>query len=129
MNTTGSQATFTRIDQVQRILDHSSADSDRELLSSFAAVIWPELPDPVLHLDVAHLATLIADAFRFVVHTVPPPFQVYKGAPGLHVRARNSATETIVETHTPHVPFIFESLKNYFQQQGLRLLSAVHPLF
>ena len=34
-----------------------------------------------------------------------------------------------MQTHTPHVPFIFESLKNYFQQQGVRVFSAIHPLF
>ena len=36
---------------------------------------------------------------------------------------------TIVETHTPDAPFIFESLKNFFQKEGLRVFSAVHPMF
>src|SRR6185295_19134367 len=77
------------------------------------------------------LAARIAEAYRFVVHTVPPANQVYRGAPGLHVAARNPDDEdvTVIETHTPHVPFIFESLKNCLQQQGLRVFSAIHPLF
>ena len=36
---------------------------------------------------------------------------------------------TIVETHTLDAPFIFESLKNYFRRQNLRVFSAVHPIF
>ena len=36
---------------------------------------------------------------------------------------------TIVESHSPDAPFIFESLKNYFQKEGLRVFSAIHPLF
>ena len=36
---------------------------------------------------------------------------------------------TVVETHTLDAPFIFESLKNYFRKAGLRVFSAVHPIF
>ena len=73
--------------------------------------------------------------------TMPPAVQLYKGLPGLHVAVRNpddaeaaaprrSTHEvTIVETHTPDAPFIFESLKNYFQKEGLRVFSAIHPIF
>jgi NAD-specific glutamate dehydrogenase len=35
---------------------------------------------------------------------------------------------TIVETHTPDAPFIFDSLKNYFRKAGLRVFSAIHPI-
>ena len=84
------------------------------------------------------------EQFRFVVREMPPPQQLYKGLPGLHVAAHNPdpatwvsagpanglPTEiTVVETHTPDAPFIFESLKNYFRKAGLRVFSAVHPIF
>ena len=31
---------------------------------------------------------------------------------------------TVIETHTPDAPFIFESLKNFLMREGLRVLSA-----
>ena len=104
---------------------------DRDLPAAFVDAVFPELPDGFVLSEPSELAGWIADAYDFVVHTVPPAFQVYRGAPGLHVRVRNPDDEdvTVVDTHTPHVPFIFESLKNYFQQQGLRVISAIHPLF
>ena len=104
---------------------------DGDLPVAWVEGIFPELPDAFVVSPAAQLTRWIAGAYDFVVHTVPPPFQVYRGAPGLHVRVRNSDDEevTVVETHTSHVPFIFESLRNYFQQQGLRVISAIHPLF
>src|SRR5215510_3144478 len=131
MNTPDTQSGSVPLADVQRILSRQADPADRELLTAFSSVIWPDLPDPLLRLQSEELAGRVLEAYRFVVHTVPPPFQVYKGAPGLHVTARNSGPDdvTIIETHTPHVPFIFESLKNFLQQQGLRVLSAVHPLF
>jgi len=35
---------------------------------------------------------------------------------------------TIVETHTPDAPFIFDSLMNYFRKAGLKVFSAIHPI-
>ena len=99
------------------------------------------MPDSLaLHLPPAAQAARIRRYFEFVARTMPPAFQLYKGLPGLHVAVRNpdeaeaaadGATHavTIVETHTPDAPFIFESLKNYFQKEGLRVFSAVHPIF
>jgi glutamate dehydrogenase len=121
-----------RLTDLQQALTAQPDPADRELLHAFVAAIFPELPDAfVLRPELPDLAKRIAEAYRFVVHTVPPAIQVYRGAPGLHVQARNPDDEevTIVETHTPHVPFIFESLKNCFQKQGLRVFSAIHPLF
>ena len=63
---------------------------------------------------------------------MPPPDQLYKGLPGLHVSVQNRPGDddaTIIETHTPHVPFVFESVKNYVQRQGLRVFSAIQPVF
>jgi hypothetical protein len=97
---------------------------------AFATTVFPELPDTVaLRLDSAALAADLRDYFHFVVHTMPPPDQLYKGLPGLHVAVRNRPGDddaTIIETHTPHVPFVFESVKNYIQRQGLRVFSAIH---
>src|SRR5262245_48863495 len=63
---------------------------------------------------------------------MPPSGQLYRGLPGLHVAVRNAPGDpdaTLIETHTAYVPFIFESLKNYLQRQGLRVFSAVRPVF
>ena len=86
------------------------------------------------------LAERISENFRFVARTMPPAFQLYKGLPGMHVVVSNpdeaeadatgaTSEVTIVETHTPDAPFIFESLKNYFQKEGLRVFSAIYPVF
>jgi glutamate dehydrogenase len=78
------------------------------------------------------------------VHVIPPPLQLYRGLPGIHVSVRKPTDQeaiaagagaglpletTVVETHTPDVPFIFDSLKNYFAKAGLRVFCAVHPIF
>src|SRR5262249_21666203 len=76
---------------------------------------------------------------------MPPAIQLHRGLPGIHVWARNPTEAearatgsgtghlptdcTIVEAHTLDAPFIFESLKNYFQKAGLRVFAAVHPIF
>jgi glutamate dehydrogenase len=123
------------------ILDRSAPPEDGALLRAFAPVVYEQMPDSLaLRLSPDALAARIARYFRFVARTIPPAFQLYKGLPGLHVSARNPDDAeasadggtheiTIVETHTPDAPFIFESLKNYFQKQGLRVFSSVHPIF
>src|SRR5262245_57173643 len=131
MMTRDPQLRTERLDQLHRALATERAGFDQDLLSAFVTAVFVELPDAFL-LDPTPeaLARRLLEAFNFVVHTVPPAFQMYKNAPGLHVEARNPDTEdvTILQTHTPHVPFIFESLKSYFHQQGLRVLSSIHPL-
>jgi len=129
---TDPQLRATALASIREALGADREATDRARLHAFLAAIFDELPDTfVLASPPATVARHIGKAYDFVVHTVPPPFQVYRGAPGLHVQARNPGDEdvTVVETHTAHVPFIFESLKNYFQRQGLRVLLAIHPLF
>src|SRR5262245_32725799 len=103
------------------------------------------MPDRIaLGLSIEVLAARLKEHFQFVVREMPPPSQLYKGLPGIHVSARNPSEQearatgagqglpletTIVETHTYDVPFIFESLKNYLQKAGLRVFSAIHPTF
>jgi glutamate dehydrogenase len=97
-----------------------------------------------LALQPAALAARIQAYFQFIARIMPPAHQLYRGLPGLHVRVRNPTEAetdatgsthgghyevTIVDTHTPDAPFIFESLKNFFQNEGLRVFSAVHPIF
>jgi glutamate dehydrogenase len=131
--------------EIREILLREAAPDDRDLLLSFAPVVFAEMPDSIaLRLTASALAARIREYFRFVARTMPPAFQLYKGLPGLHVVVRNpdDAEEaacggadggaheaTIVETHTPDAPFIFESLKNFFQKEGLRVFSSVHPIF
>ena len=102
-----------------------------------------ELPDSVVfRLPPAALAARLGEYFRFIAHTMPPEVQLYRGLPGLHVAVRNADEVedramaghdggphevTIVETHTPDAPFIFESLTNFFKNEGLRVFSAIHP--
>ena len=96
------------------------------------------------HLPPSALAERIRGYFRFVAHTITPEHQLYRGLPGLHVSVRNPDEKeeaasgstsghhhevTIIETHTPDAPFIFESLKNYLQKEGLRVFTSIHPIF
>jgi glutamate dehydrogenase len=131
MITSDPQLRATRLREVMALLDRDG--DDRQLHLAFATTVFPELPDSVaLRLDSAALAADLRDYFRFVAHTMPPPDQLYKGLPGLHVAVRNRPGDddaTVIETHTPHVPFIFESVKNYVQRQGLRVFSAIRPVF
>jgi glutamate dehydrogenase len=144
MITADPQRRAERLAQVLDILGRQASQDDRNLLLGFAPVVFAETPDRVaLGLTPEALAARLLDHFRFVVHEMPPPTQLYKGLPGIHVAARNPGEAgwvrkgpadglpqeiTVVETHTQDTPFIFESLKNYFRKAGLRVLSAVHPI-
>ncbi len=128
---------------VQRIVAETASDTDRDLLHGFAGVVVADMPDSMLfRLPATALAARIGEYFRFIAHTMPPDVQLYRGLPGLHVAVRNAdeaedlATAagdggphevTIVETHTLDAPFIYESLTNFFKNEGLRVFSAVHP--
>ena len=131
--------------EVQNVLGASVPEADRELLQEFASVVFPEIPDAMaFHLSPSALAERIRGYFRFVAHTITPEHQLYRGLPGLHVSVRNPDEKeeaasgstsghhhevTIIETHTPDAPFIFESLKNYLQKEGLRVFTSLHPIF
>jgi glutamate dehydrogenase len=140
MITADPQQRASKLAQITDILQHADAN-DQPLLASLAPVVFAEMPDSLaLGLSPEVLAARIRGYLEFIAHTVPPAFQLYKGLPGLHVRVRNpddadtddegtTHETTIVETHTPDAPFIFESLKNYFQREGLRVFSAIHPIF
>ena len=133
-----------RVSTLARILDHigrTAPQADRDLLLAIAPVVYGEMPDPLaLRLSPEAVAARLAGIFRFVARTMPPAVQLYKGLPGLHVTVRNPDDDearaegsthevTIVETHSPDAPFIYESLKNYFQKEGLRVFSSIHPIF
>ena len=122
-----------RLEELMQALERHADPADRELLRSFAPVVYDSLPDAVaLGLSLDALTRRVIDYFRFFVREFPPPTQLYKGLPGIHVVVRNpvEADEqrivhgrslpletTIVETHTLDAPFIFESLKNYFRKR------------
>ncbi len=128
-------------DDVLRIARANASDDDRPLIEALVPTVFDQVPDGlVLRLSAETLATRIAGALTFLAHTMPPEVQLYKGLPGLHVSVHNPPDDspgngvdgrpgevTIVETHTPDAPFIFESLKNFFQNEGLRVFSAIHP--
>jgi glutamate dehydrogenase len=144
MITSDPQQRAVRLAQLQELLARQAPADDREQLASFAAVVYPAMPDwMALGLSVEVLGARIQDHFKFVVKEMPPATQLYRGLPGIHVVARNPEKPieartvggkilpmetTIVETHTLDRPFIFESVKNYFQKAGLRVFSAIHPM-
>jgi glutamate dehydrogenase len=133
------------VSQIIGILRQKASAEDRDLILSFAPVILAEAPDQILFLlQPEALAERLLGHFHFIVREVPPSFQLFKGPPGIHVSVYNPIeTEalamgggaglpietTVVRTHTLDAPFIFESLKNYFSKAGLRVFSAVHPIF
>ncbi|MGH7320145.1 MAG: NAD-glutamate dehydrogenase domain-containing protein, partial [Candidatus Rokuibacteriota bacterium] len=126
------------------ILCRQASSEDRDLVLSLAPVIFAEMPDRLaLGLAPSAVAARILDHFRFLAREIPPTHQLYRGLPGIHVRARNPSEAearamgagtglpvetTIVETHTVDTPFIFESLKNYFRKAGFRVFAAIHPI-
>lgn len=133
--------------KLEAILEHlkkAKPDENWELLESFARVVYDALPEwMATGMSAKNLAARLADNYRFFVKELPPPTQLYRGLPGLHVVARHSAEDeslhtvrgktipmdtTIVEAHTPDAPFIFDSLMNYFRKAGLRVFSAIHPI-
>jgi glutamate dehydrogenase len=138
---TRAQVTSRIIDLVGRM---APAD-DRNLVLSFAPVILAEAPDRILFLLPPEiLAERLLRHYHFIVHGMPPSIQLFKGPPGIHVSVYNPdeaeakamgggaglpLETTVVRTHTLDAPFIFESLKNYFSKAGLRVFSAVHPIF
>ncbi|MCK6681269.1 MAG: NAD-glutamate dehydrogenase [Thermoanaerobaculia bacterium] len=133
------------LSEVQTILAREASPGDRDLLLSLAPIAHSNMPDAMaLGLSPEAIAARIHEYFHFVVRTMPPAHQLYRGLPGIHVVARNLTEEearhtgsthggqheiTVVETHTPDAPFIFESLKNFFLKEGLRVFSAIHPIF
>ncbi len=133
-----------RLKELIELLGQKASPEDRDLLLAFAPVVFAETPDRVAFgLTPEALAARVRDHFRFVAREMPPPTQLYKGLPGIHVAARNPSDSgwihkgpdngmpnevTVVETHTVDAPFIFESLKNYFRRSGLRVFSAIHPI-
>ncbi len=133
-----------RLEELLQDLQRTADPADRDLLRAFAPVVYNELPDAIaLGLSLEALSARMRDYFRFFVREFPKATQLYRGLPGIHVVVRNpvEADEqrmvhgrvlpletTIVETHTPDAPFIFESLKNYFRRAELRVFSAIHPI-
>ncbi len=133
-----------KLEEVLEHLKRTRPDEDWEILSSFGRVVYASLPDwMALGIQTSILADRIWDNYRFFVKELPLPTQLYRGLPGLQVVVRHSVEAeslhtvrgksipmdtTIVETHTPDAPFIFDSLKNYFRKAGLRVFSAIHPI-
>jgi glutamate dehydrogenase len=133
------------ISEIIEILSRKAAPEDKSLILSFAPVILAEASDRILFLlQTGILAERLLGHFHFMVHESPSPIQLFKGPPGIHVSVYNPneaearamgggaglpMETTVVRTHTLDAPFIFESLKNYFSKAGLRVFSAVHPIF
>jgi glutamate dehydrogenase len=130
---------------VTDILGREAPPEERDLRLSLAPILFAAMPARLAdELPPAALAARLLLHFRFIVREMPPAHQLYKGLPGIHVSVTSPSEEearalgggvglpvetTIVRTHTPDRPFIFDSLKNYFQKSGLRVYSAIHPVF
>jgi glutamate dehydrogenase len=131
--------------RIIELVDQMAPPEDKHLVLSFAPVIVEEAPDRILFLLPPEiLADRLLRHYHFIVHAMPPSIQLFKGPPGIHVSVYNPdeaeakamgggaglpLETTVVRTHTLDAPFIFESLKNYFSKAGLRVFSAVHPIF
>jgi glutamate dehydrogenase len=131
--------------RIIELVDQMAPPEDKQLVLSFAPVIIEEAPDRILFLLPPEiLADRLLRHYDFIVHAMPPSTQLFKGPPGIHVSVYNPdeaeakamgggaglpLETTVVRTHTLDAPFIFESLKNYFSKAGLRVFSAVHPIF
>jgi len=145
MLTADPQLRAAKLAEVQAALGREAPPEDRDLVLALAPVVLADLPDRLaLGLPAEALAARIHSQFRFVAREIPPAHQLYKGLPGIHVAVRNPTEaesramgaghglpleSTVVETHTLDTPFIFESLKHYLQKAGLRVFSAIHPIF
>jgi glutamate dehydrogenase len=145
MLTADPQRRAATLAEVTEILKREAAPEDRDLLLALAPVVFAEMPDRLaLGLAPAALAARIRSHFRFIAREIPPAFQLYRGLPGIHVWARNPGESeamamgagqgvpletTVIETHSSDTPFIFDGLKNYFRKAGLRVFSAIHPVF
>jgi glutamate dehydrogenase len=130
---------------VTEILEREAPPEDRSLLLCLAPVFFAGMPARLaLEMPAPAVAARLLFNYRFVVREMPPAHQLYKGLPGIHVSVSNPGEEearalgggaglpvetTILQTHTPDRPFIFDSLKNYLQKSGLRVYSALHPVF
>ncbi|MGD0101439.1 MAG: hypothetical protein ABSC60_13915, partial [Acidobacteriota bacterium] len=138
----------TRAQVTSRIIEiiaKTAPAEDKNLVLSFAPVILSEAPDRILSiLPPEILAERLLRHYQFIVHAMPSSIQLFKGPPGIHVSVYTPNEQeakamgggaglpletTVVRTHTLDAPFIFESLKNYFSKAGLRVFSAVHPIF
>ena len=133
-----------RLPEVSQALASAASPEERELLLGVAPVLFLEMPRKVaLELPVPAVAARLLLHARFVALEMPAAHQLYKGLPGIHVSVRNPGEQearalgggeglplesTIVQTHTADRPFIFRSLKNYLQKQGLRVFSTMHPV-
>jgi glutamate dehydrogenase len=139
------QRRSARLAAVKEILQREAPPEDLELLLSLLPTLFAGMPARVaLELPAAAVASHVLFHFRFVAREMPPAHQLYKGLPGIHVSVSNPTEDearalgggaglpletTILQTHTSDRPFIFDSLKNYLQKSGLRVYSAIHPIF
>ena len=145
MITQDPQKKLQIVSQIMEILARTAPTEDKDLVLSFAPVILAEASDRIMFmLPPEVLAERLLGHFNFIVHAMPSSIQLFKGPPGIHVSVYNPSESealaigggaglpletTVVRTHTLDSPFIFESLKNYFSKSGLRVFSAVHPVF
>ena len=145
MITQDPQKKLQIVSQIMEILARTAPAEDKDLVLSFAPVILAEASDRIMFmLPPEVLAERLLGHFNFIVHAMPSSIQLFKGPPGIHVSVYNPSESealaigggaglpletTVVRTHTLDSPFIFESLKDYFSKSGLRVFSAVHPVF
>jgi len=134
-----------RLGEVLEILEREAAGDDRGLVLALAPHIFDDMPARIAtELPASAVAQRILGHFRFIARDIPPAHQLYRGLPGIHVAVWNPdeaqakalgageglpLATTVVQTHTPDKPFIFDSLKKYFQKAGLRVYATIHPIF
>jgi glutamate dehydrogenase len=135
-----------RLAQVLDFLKREAPAEERELVLALAPILFAGMPARIALVMPPELvaARILRLHYPFIAREMPPAHQLYKGLPGIHVGATNLSEEdsrrigggaglpletTVLRTHTPDRPFIFDSLKNYLQKSGLRVYAAFHPIF
>ena len=145
MITADPQRRVTILSAINDILARDAAPDDRDLLRAFADVVlaempeawrsgcrrprWPRASESTSGSSRTRCRRRCSCTGACPVSTSPCATPTSRGPSPMGGHDGGPHEVTIVETHTPHAPFIFESLKNYFQKQGLRVFSAIHPLF
>ena len=78
-----------KLHEILAHLKETKGDEDWNLLEAFTRVVYAGLPEWMPRgISAADLAERIWDNFRFFVHELPPPTQLYRGLPGLHIVVR-----------------------------------------
>lgn len=112
-----------------------------DLFLSLSSIILKGLPNRFWKdFSAGELFSDLEDYISFILGGSPYIEKKGKRLQSPKVRVYNPAREkgetrslkrdtTVVEIHLKNLPFIYESIRNYFTKKGYRIIGAVHPSF